>query len=102
MFDKNFNAEKSIKKWANGINITGSVIMILSFIAAIVLLCVNIEYLWWISLIVLGGGGLVLLGTAFSSTMIWGYGDIVGRMKSMSNNTEDPVEADTSDELPEL
>lgn len=99
--DKNFNAEGSIKKWANILRKIGFVFMALCVIAAIVVLCLEEGYYWWISLIILGGGGLTLLASLFSSVMIWGFGEVVGNSKRMvSGNKATPefIEA----KLPEL
>ena len=100
MFEKNFNAEVSIKKWANIFRSLGYVFMALCGIAAIVVLCCDAD-LWWVSLVILGGGGLTLLATSLSSVMIWGFGEVVGNSKKMvsgSNDVPESIEA----KLPEL
>ena len=102
MFDKNFNAEKSIKKWAGAILIAGKVLMGLSALAAFIVLCIDAEFLWWVSLIILGGGGIMLISAMFSATMIWGFGDVVGNTKRISTGTVTEVEQDEDIELPEL
>lgn len=99
--DKNFNAEASIKNWANIIRGLGFVFMALCVIAALVVLCCDAEYLWWVSLIILGGGGLTLLATSFSSVMIWGFGEVVGNSKKMVSGGEATPEF-IDEQLPEL
>ena len=101
MFDKNFNAEKSIKKWAEAILIAGKVLMGLSALAAFIVLCIDVD-LGGVSLIILGGGGIMLISTMFSATMIWGFGDVVGNTKRISTGTVTEVEQDEDIELPEL
>ena len=100
-FDKNFNAEASIKNWANILRGLGFVFMALCGIAAFVVFCCEPEYLWWVSLIILGGGGLILLTTSFSSVMIWGFGEVVGNSKKMVSGSKDAPQL-IETELPEL
>jgi hypothetical protein len=50
----------------------------------------------------LGGGGLVLLSTAFSSAIIWGFGDVVGNTKRIAGGAAEPAEQTDEMELPEL
>ena len=101
MFDKNFNAESSIKKWASGMLIGGKILMWCSVIAAFIVLCCDAEYLWWVSLIILGGGALIMLSTMFSATMIWGFGDVVGNIKKMTEDTTTQTNT-IEEDLPEL
>ena len=102
MFDKNFNAEAAIKKWAEVILGIGKIFMGLCGLAAFIVLCVNAEYLWWVALTILGGGALTLLTTSFSSVMIWGFGDIVGNTKRNANESTSKTTKNDEFELPEL
>ena len=97
MFNKNFNAENSIKRWAKAIRIIGSILMGLCVIAAFIVFALDPEDTWWISLIILGGGILTILSSSFSSVLIWGFGDIVGNTKKQPMTLEQ-IEED----LPEL
>ena len=102
MFKKNFNAEHAIKQWANALLIIGKVLMWCSVIAAFIVLCCDAEYLWWVSLIILGGGGLALLSCISSATLLWGFGDVVGNTKRISAGTVTEAMQDEDIELPEL
>ena len=101
LFPENFNAEGSIKKWAKTILIAGIVFMVLCVLAAIVLLGVEAEDLWWIALIVLADGLLTLFGASFLSTMVWGFGDVVGNTKRIASGTT-AADQNIEAELPEL
>ena len=102
MFDKNFNAEASIKKWATGIKIAGKVLLGLCLFAAFVLL-VSSKYLQTVALIVAASGALTFLITSFSATMIWGFGELIGDTKRLSVNiNNEQTKAEEIDELPEL
>ena len=98
---KEFDSESSLKKWAVFFKAFGICLMGLSFPAALIVLCIDAEWLWWISLIILGGGGLILLTTSFTSALIWGFADIVGNTKRAAYGTALPAEQN-NDELPEL
>ena len=101
MLVKNYSAEDSIKKWAFAFDVAAIAIMILSFLAAFIVLCINAEYLWWISLIVLGGGGILGLTLMFAFHMTWGFAEIIGNTKR-TNNESAPVNVPANDELPDL
>ena len=101
MFGRHFDAELSIKKWAGLIRGIGFIFMGLCFLAAIIVLGADAEYLWWVSLIILGGGGLTLLGTTFTAVLIWGFGDVVGNTKRMATGTATQT-VTMNEELPEL
>ena len=102
MLDNNFNAEESIKKWAQIIRIIGIVFMCLCGFIAFIVLCASAGYLWWISLIILGIGGLTLLSTSFYWVLIWGFGDLVGNATKISNGIIAPTQKETDKELPEV
>ena len=102
MFTKNFNAEKAIKLWATIIRLAGWVIAALSVPAAIIVACIDFEYLWWVGLIILGGGGLMLLPVEFLFAILWGYGDIVENTKKISGGASATVENKFYSALPEL
>ena len=76
--------------------------MYASGLAAFIVLCCDFEYLWWVSLIILGGGGLILLSTLFTSAMIWGFGEVVGDIRRISTRTVTEIPQNDDVELPEL
>jgi cation diffusion facilitator family transporter len=67
---------------------------------AIIILAVE-EYLWFVSLIVLGSAGIILICAFFSVAMILGFADIVENTAKMAGEKAAFV-ADESEELPEL
>ena len=101
MFEKNFNAERSLKKWATILRVSGFCLMGICFLAALIVLCIDADWLWWISLTILGGGGLILLVTALFSSLIWGFGDVVGNTRRMTSGTALLTEKN-NDKLPDL
>lgn len=88
MFDENFNAENSLKKWASIFRVSGICLMALSFLSAFIMLCINARFLWWISLIVLASSGIMLLITTFYSSLIWGLGDMIGNTRRLASGTK--------------
>ena len=75
------NVEEKLKKWAVAFIIIASVLVALSFLAALIILGINARYLWWISLIVLGGGFLLTIPLVFSAHVTWGFAEIVENTK---------------------
>lgn len=102
MFPKNFNAEESIKKWASIILYAGLIFLGVCVLVGFVLLCIEAEDFWWISLILLGGGLLTLFTACFLSVMVWGFGDVVGNTKRIASGTTAQAEQSDEVELPEL
>ena len=102
MFDKNFNAETSIKKWASIIRTIGIVFMVLCGLAAFIMLCYDFEVLWWVSLSLIAVGGITILCTSLSSVLIWGFGELVGSAKKNTNDAMDSDETSGEEALPEL
>ena len=108
MFKSTYDCEKSIKFWAKTIMTIAKVFMWLCVVAAIIILAVDSEELWWIALIVLGDGFLTMLGAAFITPMIWGFGDIVGNARRMIDQAAGTPSAEIAtgvteeEELPEL
>ena len=86
---ENFNAETSIKKWAIIIRTLGYTLMMLCTIAAFIVLAIDAQNLWWISLNILGVSGLTTLVSTFTSSLIWGFGDIVGNVKKIANGSQE-------------
>ena len=99
--NKKLNSENLIKNWATCIDILGKAILGLSLIAAIVLLCCDLEDLWWIALIVIGGGAVSMAAANFSAVMVWGFGDLVGDVRRISS-CENATQVNDVDDLPEL
>ena len=103
MFNENFNAETAIKKWAKLIMLIAYVFSGLCVLASFILLMIDAEYLWWISLILIGSAAITILSASFSSVMVWGFGDLVGNVKkSCVNTTGIELKAGDIDELPEI
>lgn len=101
MFDLNYNPETSLKNWARALRVAGICFTALSFLAALIVLIIDAEYLWWLSLVILGGGGLVLAAIWVSTAMLWAFGDMVGNTKRMACGSAHPV-VKNNDVLPEL
>jgi cytochrome c biogenesis protein CcdA len=89
--------------WANAFFITASIVLVLSILAAFILLCIKAEYLWWIALIIVASGALVYLGLAFTGHLTWGFSEIIGNTKRISNASGMVTSTHVAnDELPEL
>ena len=101
MFDNNFNPETSLKKWAQIFRALSLCLMGLSFLAAIIVLGIDAEYLWWISLIILGSGGLIMLATYLSTAILWAFGDMVGNTRRIAYGSA-AQPSGNDDVLPEL
>lgn len=99
MFDKKFDSEKSIKKWANGFAVAGVVLFIACSITAFILFCVE-RWLWWVALTIFGSGAVTALCIRLSAILMWGFADIIGNTRRTSNGEVTPEVAD--DELPDL
>lgn len=100
MFDNNYNAELTIKKWAKIFMLCGYIIMGISAFAALIIIFVNAKGLWPFSLATLIGGLLSGFGLIFASHIVWGFGDIVGNLsKEDSKKTSNTKE---NNFLPEL
>ena len=100
MFTKNYPAEHMLKTLANILLAVGFVMLGICVLTAFILLIVDADDLWWVSLITVGGGS-VLLGAAYIGGMfLWSFGDVVGNTKRIAEGTK--AEAPTDDVLPEL
>ena len=102
MFKEDYCAEKSIKRIASIILLSAKVLIVLSFIAAFIILCIDAEYLWWISLIVVGGGLVLYYPTYTFAVLIWGFGDVVGNSKRMASSEVNESTKPSDTALPEL
>lgn len=102
MFGYNFNSEKAIKSIAVFIMGLGLVLLGLSIIASLILLCIDAEDYWWISLTVFGSAIAALISTAISATIVWGFGDLCGDVKKIACNNQIQSSASEEIELPEL
>ena len=101
MFNKNYRSEKTIKTIANAVLISGFVIAALAVLAMFILLGISAEYLWWVSLIVLGGGLFCLLMSYVFANLIWGFGEIVGNTGRIATGTGADTDIE-EDLLPEI
>ena len=101
MFNKNYRSEKAIKTIANGVLLFGLGIATLALLAMLILLCISAKHLWWISLIVLGGGLYSLLMSYVFANFIWGFGEIVGNTERIATGKD--ADTDTEEDLlPEI
>ena len=101
MFQNGYNSEKAIKKWAVILRAVIFILLGLSFLAAIIVAAIDFEYLWWISLIILGGAGIIGASLLFASDIVYGFAEIVGSTKRMSGESSASIE-EVGDTLPEL
>ena len=101
MLGQNYHSEKAIKQIARILLVAGIVIASLAFLATFIILVVNARYLWWVSLIVLGGGLLNLVVSYVFANFIWGFGEIVGNSDRIATGAK--VDATVEEApLPEL
>ena len=100
MFEKNYSAENAIRNWAKAFMYIAIGVAILSFIAALIVLYVNARFLWWISLIILGGGFALTIPLVFIAHMSWGFAEIIKNTQNSAKSINDtnPI----VDVLPEL
>ena len=101
MLGQNYHSEKAIKQIARILMVAGIVIVSLAFLAMFIILAVNARYLWWVSLIVLGGGLLNLFVSFVFANFIWGFGEIVGNSHRIATGTSVSTEIEEAP-LPEL
>ena len=102
MFDENFNAEKSIKAIASAIRVNSLILLVLSGFLAFILICIDADEFWWISLIIFGGSCLIAITVRIYSILLWAYGDITGNIKKIANSSSDSSLSDDSDSFPEI
>ena len=101
MLGQNYHSEKAIKQIARIVYIAGIIIACLAVFAAFIMLCVEAEYLWWISLIVIGGGIINFIASYVFANFIWGFGEIVGNSHRIATGTSVSTEIEEAP-LPEL
>ena len=101
MFDQNYHSEKAIKKIARVTMSAGFILLGLAALAAFIILAINARYLWWISLIVLGGGLISLLASYIGANLLWGFGEIVGNSNRIAMGATSNADAEDAP-LPEL
>lgn len=97
----NYRSEMALKRWAKCIRYFAMIFMTLSTLGAIIVLAIDVDYLWWIALIVFLGGFIISLPTLFASHLTWGFAEIVENVKKNANGAEAPVSV-TDESLPEL
>ena len=95
------HVENTLKKWSIAFSIIAIVLAALSTLAAFIVFCIDVEYNWWIALIIFGGGFVLAIPLIFSSHLTWGFAEIVSNTKRMAGgNPEKQESVDTL--LPEL
>ena len=73
----------------------------LAALAALIVAGIDFEELWWLSLIILGGAGIIGVSLLLTSDLLYGFGEIVGNTKRMSGESSATGE-EAGDVLPEL
>ena len=101
MLGQNYHSEKAIKQIARIVYIAGIIIACLALFAAFIILCVEAKYLWWVSLIVIGGGIISFIASYVFANFIWGFGEIVGNSNRIAIGAAASVEIEEAP-LPEL
>lgn len=98
-----------IKGWANAIRSIALIFMVLSVLAAFIVFVASEVELWFVSLSILGGAGLILLFAGFTAALTWGFGDLVDNTAKIANArttpvvmTEESEHPEEGEELPEL
>ena len=76
----------SIKKNSNIISLLGTIVAILSVIAAIVIACISFKELWYVSLILIFFGVINCILFVILSNIIYGFGDLIEYTKEISEN----------------
>ena len=106
MFNTNsFQCENAIKKMANAMVMGALIFMGLAALASLIVFSIEPDDMWWIALIVAGGGALVGFSVIASSRFVWGYGDIIGNTARIASAPAVEAAVDTAvqkEELPEL
>ena len=101
MFYSDYNPELAIKKWAKVLVILTYVLAGVCVLGAFIILCINPERLWWISLSVLVGACLFLVPAVISSHVLWGFAEIIENTKKIAKGTC-ATDTKTEDVLPDL
>lgn len=86
--NENFKVDRHIKSWAMVIRVLGFVFMGLCAVVSLILLGINAEWLWGVSLCVLAFGGIVVFSSCFFSVMVYGFGDLVANAQKIAKGTE--------------
>ena len=97
----NYQSEKALKRWAKCIRYFAMIFMALATLGAIIVLAVDVSYLWWIALLVFVGGLAISFPALFASHLVWGFAEIVENVKKNANGAGAPASA-TDESLPEL
>ena len=101
MFDSNYNSELTLKKWAKIFMYLSYGLIGISIFSALIVLFVNAEDLWGVSLGILIGGLISAFPVMFLAHITYGFGTIVGNTAKnavKANNEKDNDE----NALPEL
>lgn len=100
MYKSSYNCEKAIKRIAKVYSIICYVLLAISFIALQIAL-VDFDDLLILGIVSIAVAVISLLGLLVVPFM-WGFGDIVGNLGRLSNQSSNNNEEFTSEELPEL
>jgi len=111
MFGNNYNAESALKGVAKATYVIGVILTVLAELGGLITFCSLARFGWlaWI------GVGIMILGSVvyfifwFSANHLWGFADIVGTVRRISEkidvvaeNTAGHSAPSADDELPEV
>ena len=102
MFDNTYTAVPAIRKFAKIISIAAIVFLGLSIIAALIILGIDADDLWFVSLIVLGSNLVITVPLIFFSHMTWGFSEIIENTKKIADGGSKAPEKPVEEALPEL
>ena len=94
------NSEKVLKVWSKIFMYGAGILIILAFLAAVIVLAIDIDF-WWISLIVIAGAPFLALPAILASHLLLGFSDIISNTKKTSCVNSEIVSYN-KDVLPEL
>ena len=97
---QNKTTEMKIASWANIMRGLAIILISLSIFVGIVLLGINAEDLWWITLSIIIGGCILSLPVFMSADLVTGFAEIVANTKKIANGNAG--EATENEALPEL
>ena len=101
MFTENYSAENAIKRLAKIVYGVSLIFAGICLLGALIVIGIDAEYLWWIGLLIIVGGALVVAASLISAIFLWGFAEIIANTKkSASGVSALPDEEDNA--LPEL
>ena len=79
-------AKHRIERWAKVIQIIAGVFLLLTIAAGIIILALDEDF-WWISLIIVGAGGLSMIPLLITVDLFMGFAEIIGNTQVMAFNS---------------